>query len=224
MRRTWKSRNCLGLSKGGSQPKHLATTFLCIDLTYPYCVARYRPITQNFLSSIHDTSNKKKKIEHTKLKKLTTSLNLLEHTSSSWFLISLNVRGVECRWIEDVLGSCEIQYLLAGRFPIWSPWPIDIHQPVTPFDHLREKHHPEIGDLEPCWLCQVSISPAGTVHYRLGAPSCRPNRYRAYLNLLVIDKSIKIGTPAQTRTINTGEGGRTYISQVLINFHLAFLH
>lgn len=47
-----KSRNHLGLSKEGSQPQHLATTFLYIDFTHPYCVGT-DPLQNILISSIH---------------------------------------------------------------------------------------------------------------------------------------------------------------------------
>lgn len=96
----------------------------------------------------------------------------------------LQLGRLDCFWVQDFLGSSDIKNFLARCFCCWFLWPSQIEKSVNPLNRIRAKHFPQPSDPEPCWLCQVFISPASAFHYCLGAPTNCFNWDCTHFNLL----------------------------------------
>ena len=92
--------------------------------------------------------------------------NLKEH-KTTFILVSLNLRVVDCRWINDVLDTWEIQYLLARVLPCVKSlayWCASINNSTR---SPQEKHLPEIGDPWPWTKLALSSTSLPFKHHSL---------------------------------------------------------
>ena len=92
--------------------------------------------------------------------------NLKEH-KTTFILVSLNLRVVDCRWINDVLDTWEIQYLLARVLPCVKSlayWCASINNSTR---SPQEKHLPEIGDPWPWTKLALSSTSLPCKHHSL---------------------------------------------------------